>query len=677
MRKFLQKKSDFLLTYTHEIPQSEIGSQEKPCLNAICLSTIYAVMKRLCFFIMTLFFLAAPQASANPLAIESAYLVPSNGDIQFKEIASFSNDAFKPFHKDLRLGFVENPVWIKLRINPQSASSFDAASTIEHDSAVVLRTGLLALDSIELYEQVDGQWVKQHRGDKVKQKYKSCQDDFHCFELRTDPKLPIDLYLKIQTTTITTVVLEAVKVRDLPVVVADRMVTLVSTFAVALSLLVIGVLFFVIERSGLVATFCAYQVSVVLLTFLSTGLMARIFENTSPELINTLNQYLLSIRAIFSVLLGYVLLQPYKLHPYYRKAMLVLAGLCVISMYYVASDQFSNASRLNIAIHVICFLVQIFGAATAENISKLLRFLTLIGYLIFEIILIGSIFSAFNLYPEISQSTPLFMQSLGDWRLNGSRVGIFLFAILIIQVFDRRRISNEALQGFKVEAAKSTAQRERLTERQSMIDMLTHELKNPLGTIRFAIASLKRNVSIDSDSLQRVKRIDDSVERMNELIEHVALSNKIDRFDASQVKESVDIAELIEVCIGDYDRIRIFRVEVERGLFISTSRLMLSLILQNLISNAYKYHLSQDTVLIKAYAQNNTAVIEVSNTIEIDKSPDPSKLFQAYYRHNNIQEQPGMGLGLSLSMSAAEKINAKIEFSQERNLVVFSLKVPL
>jgi len=71
-----------------------------------------------------------------------------------------------------------------------------------------------------------------------------------------------------------------------------------------------------------------------------------------------------------------------------------------------------------------------------------------------------------------------------------------------------------------------------------MINMLTHELKNPLGTIRFAIASLKRNVFADSDSLQRVKRIDDSVERMNELIEHVALSNKIDRFDTNQVKES-------------------------------------------------------------------------------------------------------------------------------------------
>jgi len=634
-------------------------------------------MKRLWFFLMTLFFLAAPQAAANPLPIESAYLVSPSEDMQLEEVASFPDDAFKPFKKDLRLGFIEKPVWIKLRIQPQPTTSSDAASVMGADSAVVLRTGLLALDSIELYEEVDGGWVKQHRGDKVKQKYASCQDDFHCFELRSDPTLPIDLYLKIQTTTVTTVVLEAVTVRDLPSLVANRMVTLVSTLAVATYLLFIGLLFFVIERSSLVATFCAYQISVALLTFVSTGLVVRVFDDTSPELINTLNQYLLSIRAIFTVLLGYVLLQPYKLHAYYRKAMWLLAGLCVVSIYFVLSNQFSNASRLNIAIHLICFLVQIFGAATAQNISKLLRWLTLLGYLIFEIILIGSIFSAFNLYPEFSQSTPLFMQSLGDWRLNGGRVGIFLFAILIIQVFDRRRISNETLQAFKLEAAKSAAQRERLMERQSMIDMLTHELKNPLGTIRFAIASLKRNESIDSDSLQRVKRIDDSVERMNELIEHVALSNKIDRFDTNQVKESVDVAELIEVSIGDYDDIRIFRVEVERGLCIPTSRLMLSLILQNLISNAYKYHVPTDTVLIKAYVQNNTAVIEVSNTIDLHKSPDPSKLFHAYYRHNNVQEQPGMGLGLSLSMSAAEKINSKIEFSQERNLVVFSLKVPL
>ncbi|NBS77795.1 MAG: hypothetical protein EBT28_10440, partial [Betaproteobacteria bacterium] len=146
-------------------------------------------MKRLWFFLMTLFYFAVSQAAASPLAIESAYLISPREDIQLQEVASFTDTAFKPFQKDLRLGFIEKPVWIKLRISPSSSTSSEATTARGSDSAVVLRAGLLALDSIELYEQVDGEWVKQHRGDMVKQKYASCQDDFHCFELRSDPKL--------------------------------------------------------------------------------------------------------------------------------------------------------------------------------------------------------------------------------------------------------------------------------------------------------------------------------------------------------------------------------------------------------------------------------------------------------------------------------------------------------
>jgi two-component system, sensor histidine kinase LadS len=103
---------------------------------------------------------------------------------------------------------------------------------------------------------------------------------------------------------------------------------------------------------------------------------------------------------------------------------------------------------------------------------------------------------------------------------------------------------------------------------------------------------------------------------------------------------------------------------------------MLSLILQNLFSNAYKYHLKTDSILIRAYRQDASVVIEVSNTIELDKSPDPEKLFQAYYRHENVQDQSGMGLGLSLVWAACEKIESIIDFAQHQNLVVFRLKVP-
>jgi len=633
-------------------------------------------MKRLLVLVYLMLFATTSQAAVNTFALDSAYLIHPSEEVQFDGVAALPNDKFKPFTNDLRLGFVDEPVWIKLRITPKPASTPQASFAAVADSAVVLRLGLLSLDSIELYEKVGGAWVKQIRGDTVPQKYAGCQDDFHCFELASDPKGPIDLYLKVQTTTIFTVMLQALSVRDLSAVVADRMVSLVSTFAVAVSLLVMGLLFFIIDRSHLVATFCAYQFSVVLLTFLSTGFVSRVFEHTSSEQINLITQYLQNFRAMFTVLLGYVLLRPFKLPPIYHQAMWLLAGLGVVSFYFVFTNQFFSAIRLNIAIHLIGFLVQILGATTAEKIPRLLRWITLLGYSVFAIILLGSVVMNFNLFIEISSPAPMFMQSFGDSRLNGSRVGIFLFAILIIQVFERRKINSDTLQEFKIEAAKSTAQRERLIERQSMIDMLTHELKNPLGTIRFALASLKRSSAEDSDSQQRVKRIDDSVERMNELIEHVALSNKIDRFDVSQVSESVDVEELVDVCIGDFEDISIFKIDIAKDLNIQTSRLMLTLIFQNLISNAYKYHLKTDSILIRAYRQGSTVVLEVSNTVELEKSPDPARIFQAYYRHDNVQDQSGMGLGLSLVLAASEKINATINFAQHQNLVVFSLKVP-
>ena len=634
-------------------------------------------MKKVLVLVYLLFFATTSQAAVSTFALDSAYLIQPSKEVQFEGVSALPKEKFKPFTNDLRLGFVEEPVWIKLRITPKPASTSQASFAAVADSAVVLRLGLLSLDSIELYEQVGGVWVKQIRGDTVQQKYGGCQDDYHCFELASDPKRPIDLFLKVQTTTLFTVMLQAVSVRDLSAVVANRMVSLVSTFAVAVSLLVMGLLFFIIDRSHLVATFCAYQFSVVLLTFLSTGFVSRVFEHTSAEQINLITQYLQNFRAMFSVLLGYVLLRPFKLPTIYHQAMWLLAGLGLVSVYFVFTNQFFNAIRLNIAIHLIGFFIQILGAATAEKIPRLLRWITLLGYSVFAIILLGSVVMNFNLFFEISSSAPLFMQSFGDSRLNGSRVGIFLFAILIIQVFERRKVNSDTLQEFKTEAAKSTAQRERLIERQSMIDMLTHELKNPLGTIRFALASLKRSSAEDSDSQQRVKRIDDSVERMNELIEHVALSNKIDRFDVSQVRESVDVEELVDVCIGDFEDISIFKLDIAKDLNIQTSRLMLSLIFQNLISNAYKYHLKTDSILIRAYRQDSTVVLEVSNTVELEKSPDPERIFQAYYRHDNVQDQSGMGLGLSLVLAASEKINATINFAQHQNLVVFSLKVPL
>ena len=169
-------------------------------------------MKHWCFLLMSLLWGAASQAAANPFVLETAYLVSSSNASRLEDVVALPASAFTAYQKDLRLGFVEQPVWIKLRISAQPNQSLETPSDFVSDSAVVLRVGLLSLDNITVFERLDGKWEKQNRGDKVKDKYTSCQDDFHCFELRSDPKQPIDIYLNVQTATITTVVMEAVAV---------------------------------------------------------------------------------------------------------------------------------------------------------------------------------------------------------------------------------------------------------------------------------------------------------------------------------------------------------------------------------------------------------------------------------------------------------------------------------
>jgi K+-sensing histidine kinase KdpD len=104
---------------------------------------------------------------------------------------------------------------------------------------------------------------------------------------------------------------------------------------------------------------------------------------------------------------------------------------------------------------------------------------------------------------------------------------------------------------------------------------------------------------------------------------------------------------------------------------------MLSLMLANLIANAYKYDGKVQPIHIQVNTQADGTVFQITNSIEPSIQPDPSKFFQRYYRHDNVQSLPGMGIGLSLVESAAKKIGAKVTFHIDATQVAFTVEVPL
>jgi signal transduction histidine kinase len=250
--------------------------------------------------------------------------------------------------------------------------------------------------------------------------------------------------------------------------------------------------------------------------------------------------------------------------------------------------------------------------------------------------------------------------------------------IVLSEQHFRNSAKSTEIEALRTSSEQARANEDKLSERRALIDMLTHELKTPLGTMRFALASLKRQITGDSESLQRIQRIDASVTRMDELIEHVARSNKIERTGFMEQPESIPASEFVKELIQENTAINRFEIFIQEGAVFKTDRQMLIVILENLLSNANKYAAVDEkiTVTVSTEADASTTCFEISNTVAENQTPDESRLFERYYRHPSVQNQPGMGIGLSLVQSAAQKIGASVHYRKEKHRVIFTVRIP-
>jgi signal transduction histidine kinase len=92
---------------------------------------------------------------------------------------------------------------------------------------------------------------------------------------------------------------------------------------------------------------------------------------------------------------------------------------------------------------------------------------------------------------------------------------------------------------------------------------------------------------------------------------------------------------------------------------------MLSIVLSNLLENAYKYS-ATDTPILVTLAPHTTEDGQpswrwtVENTVGEAGLPDAAQVFDKYYRSPHAQRQSGSGLGLFLVKSLVELMRGRV-----------------
>jgi signal transduction histidine kinase len=303
------------------------------------------------------------------------------------------------------------------------------------------------------------------------------------------------------------------------------------------------------------------------------------------------------------------------------------------------------------------------------------RWIFTTGWIIFLFIIVLGF--PYNLDTQDWRDQFNFAQTSGDLRFNGIFIGIVVYWLVATEKISRNRKKVLELQALQIQAAESKVHEQGLKERRDLIDMLTHELKTPLSTIKFAMASLKRMALAQGESAERVQHnINASVERMDAMIEHVALSNKIERLQALGAEENVSAIELMNVVMQEYREPDRFELVIQQGVAFRSAPHFLALIIENLVSNAVKYAADGKIKITIQEEAGDVICFRISNPVAAESHPDEARLFERYYRHPSFQNSPGMGIGLSLVNSAAQKMGAQVRYQKIDQEVVFEVRFP-
>lgn len=222
--------------------------------------------------------------------------------------------------------------------------------------------------------------------------------------------------------------------------------------------------------------------------------------------------------------------------------------------------------------------------------------------------------------------------------------------------------------------------------RKGFVNTMIHELKRPVQTLKMCVAFLNNKLmrtdermmdAVVQDAMFELDNLSAYLSKVRELTradnEHIVLSNRT--FDLVATVE-----KLIRLNNAPADKVVRFDTHFsETPLWVMADPVHVANCLSNLIENAVKYSGHEVCISIDASLENNRLCLSVrDNGIGIPVQ-EQDKIFEKFYRAQNIPDAnlPGIGLGLSYVKLMVEAHGGNITLqSQLGKGTTFTIEIP-
>ncbi|HTS83023.1 MAG TPA: ATP-binding protein [Myxococcaceae bacterium] len=206
------------------------------------------------------------------------------------------------------------------------------------------------------------------------------------------------------------------------------------------------------------------------------------------------------------------------------------------------------------------------------------------------------------------------------------------------------------------------------------VSLVSHELRTPLTSIRMFIETLALGRVKDPGQTQEVlELLQRETERLSAMIERVLDWARLESGRQRYRKERLSVHQILDTSL---DAFRAQRLDSQVDLHcqlpeslpsVEGDREALAGALLNLLHNAYKYSGGEKRIELRAGVRNGGVDIEVEDHgVGISKR-DRKRVFERFYRVDNLltRQTEGSGLGLSISRRIVEAHGGRLTVKSE------------
>lgn len=227
----------------------------------------------------------------------------------------------------------------------------------------------------------------------------------------------------------------------------------------------------------------------------------------------------------------------------------------------------------------------------------------------------------------------------------------------------------------KIEEERKLKEKSEETKRRLIMD-ISHDLKNPLASIRGYADLLVKNPDISKENkIKYLNIIEHNSIRVNDLITDLFELSKFESIDFNLELKTIDICEFLREVIADYIP-SMDEKNIEYNFYIPNNSIYLTIdskhmhrAVSNLITNSIKYNSEGIKLNISVEDLEECVLLVIEdNGIGIPKELELD-IFNPFVRVDSSRNSKsgGTGLGLAITKTIIEKHGGKIALESDKN----------